>query len=260
MKYLFHNIAKYREYILFSAKAQLKSELANLSLGWLWWILEPTFFMLVYWFVYTVIFHRQTEYIAAVINIGVMYWSFFSKCATSSVNLIRRNSSILSKVSIPKFIFVCTIMAVNGFKMVCAILPLIGFMTFYGIRVSWGILYVIPATISFFVMVFVLCCWFMHIGVYIKDIERVVPLVLRVLFFLSGVFYPIDVRLGAELADIMLKINPFATIITDARGAILYGLPSHWIHLGVHFAIFVVMGIIIIALIKKYESQYIKLV
>jgi ABC-type polysaccharide/polyol phosphate export permease len=80
------------------------------------------------------------------------------------------------------------------------------------------------------------------------------------LFFLSGVFYPIDVRLGAELADIMLKINPFATIITDARGAILYGLPSHWIHLGVHFAIFVVMGIIIIALIKKYESQYIKLV
>ena len=47
---------KYYNYTVYSAKSSLKSEVANSRLNWLWWILDPLFFMLVYMFVSVVVF------------------------------------------------------------------------------------------------------------------------------------------------------------------------------------------------------------
>ena len=50
MKKFINNIAKYYKYAVYSAKAELKSEVADSYLNWLWWIIEPFCFMLIYTF------------------------------------------------------------------------------------------------------------------------------------------------------------------------------------------------------------------
>ena len=51
MRRFFHDMQRYRRYMFYSAKAQLKNEVAGSFLNRLWWILDPLLFMLVYTFV-----------------------------------------------------------------------------------------------------------------------------------------------------------------------------------------------------------------
>ena len=43
---------KYWKYAIYSSKAQLKAEVANSYLNWLWWVLDPLCFMLIYVFMF----------------------------------------------------------------------------------------------------------------------------------------------------------------------------------------------------------------
>ena len=62
MNKFFSNIKKYHKYAIRSAKAELKSEVADSYLNWLWWIIEPVCFMLIYTFIFGYVFHNKTPY------------------------------------------------------------------------------------------------------------------------------------------------------------------------------------------------------
>lgn len=260
MGYFIRNIIKYREYIMYSAKAQLKAEISNSAIGCIWWVLEPTLFMFIYLFVYAVVFRTQTEYIVLIINVGLVYWGFFNRCLVSSIKMVKRNRPMISMIYIPKFVFICSSMIVNFVKMLCAVVPVVGLVIWYKIHVTLKALMIIPVTLMFFVVVFSLCCWLMHIGVYSDDTERIVPVALRMLFFLSGVFYPIDTKFGTDEAHTMLLLNPVATTLTDVRNSLIYGSDCHWYQLGLQTGIAFVLAVIALIVIKKKESQYIKVV
>ena len=56
MKRFINDIKRYYKYSIYSAKAELKSEVAGSYLGWLWWFLEPLCFMFVYAFLVLAVF------------------------------------------------------------------------------------------------------------------------------------------------------------------------------------------------------------
>ena len=62
MKKFFFNLKKYYKYAIRSAKAELKSEISGSYLNWLWWVIEPLCFMLIYTFVFTVVFTAKEQY------------------------------------------------------------------------------------------------------------------------------------------------------------------------------------------------------
>ena len=51
MKRFKSDFKKYFAYAKFSARSDLKSEVASSYLNWLWWVLDPMLFMLVYTFI-----------------------------------------------------------------------------------------------------------------------------------------------------------------------------------------------------------------
>ena len=53
---------KYWKYAVYSSKAQLKSEIANSYLNWLWWVLDPLCFMLIYVFMFGYVFKSKEQY------------------------------------------------------------------------------------------------------------------------------------------------------------------------------------------------------
>ena len=56
MKRFFKDLKKYKNYLTYSTWAELKAEVINSYLGWLWLILEPLCFMLIYTFLAGIIF------------------------------------------------------------------------------------------------------------------------------------------------------------------------------------------------------------
>ena len=104
MNKFFSNIKKYHNYAIRSAKAELKSEVADSYLNWLWWIIEPVCFMLIYTFIFGYVFHNKTPYFASFVFIGLTAWDFFNRMVKGSVKLITSNRDLVKKVYIPKYI------------------------------------------------------------------------------------------------------------------------------------------------------------
>ena len=94
------DMKKYWKYAVYSSKAQLKSEIANSYLNWLWWILDPLCFMLIYVFMFGYVFKSKQQYFAIFVFIGITLWDFFNKSLIQRVKVIKANKPIVSKVYI----------------------------------------------------------------------------------------------------------------------------------------------------------------
>ena len=96
------DIKRHAPYSLASAGATLRTEVSDSYLGWLWWILDPLLFMLVYTFISLVVFQRSMPYFPVFVFIGLTVWHLFQRTIAASVSLIRHNRSIITKVYLPK--------------------------------------------------------------------------------------------------------------------------------------------------------------
>ena len=160
------DVWKYYKYAIRSARADLRSEVANAYLDWLWWLIEPFCMMLIYTLIFGVVFHASEEYFPVFIFSGLSMWTFFSRGMNVSVNIVRSNKGIISKVYLPKFILYFARMLVNGFKMLVSFAVVAGMLIVFRVPVTWRILYLIPVMIVFFLFTFGLGTILMHFGVH----------------------------------------------------------------------------------------------
>lgn len=260
MKRFIEDLKKYHKYAIYSAKAELKSEVASSHLSWLWWILDPLLFMLVYAFVSAVVFNATEEYFLAFVFVGISCWDFFNKTLKQSVKLVSSNSHVVSKVYLPKFILILVKMGNNGFKMMISFGLVIGMMCIYRVPLSWTMLYFFPIMITLALVTFAFSVWLMHFGVFIEDLSNLINAFLRLVFYLSGIFYSISSRLPEPLQSIALTFNPIALIMEDMRRTCLYGKQPHGIRLLVWAVVGLVLAILGVRKVYKSENSYIKVI
>lgn len=111
-----------------------------------------------------------------------------------------------------------------------------------------------------------LCVLVAHFGVYMNDLYNVVQVILRFLFYLSGVFYDVSELLssarvlGVSVGKLMVTVNPVAYIIDEFRKIIIYGQ-------GLRLELFLYWSVIAVFLLAlglklmyRHENSYIKVV
>lgn len=254
------DIKKFYKYAIYSAKAELKSEIANSHLSWLWWILDPFLFMLVYAFIAGIVFKSSEKYFLAFVFIGVSCWDFYNKTVKQSVKLVSSNKQIVSKVYLPKFILIFVKMGNNGFKMLISFSLVVGMMILYRVPLNLTMLYFFPIMLSLVLFTFGSSVILLHFGVFVEDLANVVNVLLRLVFYLTGIFYSIEKRVPAPYNEILLKLNPMALILTDLRRCMLYGEAPHFALLAAWSAASVVVSVIGVHIIYKYENSYAKVI
>ena len=254
------DMKKYWKYAIYSSKAQLKSEIANSYLNWLWWILDPLCFMLIYVFMFGYVFKSNQEYFAIFVFIGITLWDFFNKTLLQSVRVIKTNKPIVSKVYIPKFILLIVRMGVNGFKMFISLMIIIAMLGVWRVKLTWNVIYVIPILITLMVIVFGFGCFLLHYGVFVEDLSNVLNIVLRFLFYLTGVFWNIMDRLPAPYNVYIGRGNPIAFLITSMRDCVIYGSTPHRKLLLLWFVVGVIISILGVRKIYKNENSYVNVI
>ncbi len=256
----FRDTKKYYAYVLRAAKSQLKAEVADSYLNWLWWVLNPLCMMLIYAFIFGVVFNGREPNFAAFIFIGLTAWNFFNNNVTSSVKMIKKNKSIIAKVYLPKYVLAYTAMAVNAFKMLISFGIIVAMMIAYRIVPTWRIILVIPLLMLLMVVTFAAMVILMHLGVFIEDMNNIITIVLRLLFYMTGIFYSVLKRLPDPYGKWILRINPMAYILDGLRNVLLYGNTPGW----KIWVVWMILGILIsaigIRIIYKYENGYAKVV
>lgn len=263
MKRFWNDLKKHNGYGLYSAKAELKSEVAGSYLNWIWWILEPFCFMLIYTFIFGYVFNAKEAYFPVFIFIGITAWDFFSRNIRNSVTMIKKNKSVVSKVYLPKFVLIISKMYVNGFKALINCIIIVVMFLVLRVPFTWKVLYAIPLMIVMWIFTFGCMCILLHCGVFVDDLANIINIILKFMFYFTGIFYNIEARLGKtypQLAKIVGECNPMAYFIIGLRKAVLYGeTPSCKVML-IWFVVACLLSAFGIRLIYKNENSYVKVI
>ncbi len=253
----FRDIKKYNCYCVYSAKAQLKSEVAGSYLNWLWWILDPLCFMLIYAFLFGYVFNAREPYFPLFIFIGLTLWDFFNRNLRYSVSCVKHNKGILSKVYFPKYTLLLVKLLANGFKMLVSFGIILLMMVCFRVPLTWNVLYFFPIMFTLILLSFGLSCFLLHIGVYVEDLSNVMNLALRFLFYATGVFYNIETRVPVW-GPALNRANPIAFLITAMRDCLLYSQAPDLALLGIWFVICLALSVFGVRLIYRSENSYVK--
>ncbi|MBQ9071793.1 MAG: ABC transporter permease [Bacilli bacterium] len=260
MKKFFGNIKKYYRYAIRAAKAELKSEVSDSYLNWLWWIIEPLCFMLIYVFVFGYIFKHNEPYYASFIYIGLTVWQFFNRMITGSVRLIAGNRDLVTKVYIPKYILLLSKSFTFLFKFGISFLIVFVLMLIQGVTITWHILLIIPVLIVLYILSFGIGMILMNYGVKFSDLLNFTHIGLRMLFYVSGVFYNLRTKIGGAIGFFLLRLNPAAFLMDEARKCMLEGKMVSIEGLLFWLIIGIILCMIGVRIIHKNENTYAKVI
>ncbi len=264
----FKDIKKYFRYARYSARSQLKAEVAGSHLNWLWWILEPVCFMLVYTLVFGVILPRKIDNFSIFVFIGLTVWNLFNKTVTNSVRIVKMNKSVVSKIYLPKYILVLVRLFVNLFKAIISLGIVAVMMLIMRVPLSIHAWNVLPSFLILSVFTFGISTILMHFGVFVEDLENIIRVVLQLVFYMSGIFYDLyDSLIGnatfAPFAGYALRCNPIAFFSTLCRTVLLeQQCPSvnDYITMGLWAVVSVGLVALGVHLVYKYENSYAKII
>lgn len=260
MKRIVGDIKKYWHYSIIAAKAQLQSEVANSYLNWVWWVLEPFCMMLIYAFIFGTVFGMKVDNYAVFIFLGLSLYDFFSKSLKSSIKIVKRNKHIIAKVYIPKYILIMSDMFVSGFKMLMCLLVTLLMMIFTGVPFSWRMIFLIPILIDLYLVTFAVCTFLSHFGVFVEDLSNVINIVLRFLFYFTGIFYSIKDKFPEPYNNIVLRCYPIAKLIAYSRDICLYDTNINLLYLAVLFIVSLAVSVLGMCYIYKNENTYVKMI
>lgn len=259
-KNFFVNIKKHNKYAMYQAKAELKSEIANSYLSWIWWILDPLFFMVIYTFVVVIVFKNNQPGFPVFVFIGLTAWDLFNRIVTNSVKTVKNNIGIVNKVYIPKYIFLISKTFVFLFKFMISFVLILILMLIFDVPFTIQMLNFPLIVITLYSVAFGLGTIVLHFGVFVEDLANIMGIIFRFLFYFSGIFYDISKTITVEpYGSIMLYCNPIAFIIHQFRLIFFYGEAPNYLLLLAWFLGGILFSMLGIWLIHKYEDSYAKI-
>lgn len=209
---------------LLSAR-DLRVRYATSMLGYLWSVLDPLVMSLIYWFVFTQVFHRdvgEEPYIVFLI-VALLPWVWFNASVSDFTRAFRKDARLVRSTAIPRSIWVNRIVLSKGIEFLFSLPVLVLFAVFSGTTVN-GMLLWFPVAVILQTMLLVgLGLLVAPLCVLYSDLERTTALILRALFYASPVIYSVA-DLPAPF-DTIGAFNPLAGIFTLYRVGFF---PDQW--------------------------------
>jgi lipopolysaccharide transport system permease protein len=220
-------------------KRDVLSRYRGSYLGILWSLLRPLSMLATYTVVFGYIFesklgNRPNETkldFTLALFCGLILFDFFAECVSRAPTLVLNNTNYVTKVVFPLEILPVMTVGAALTQLVISFMPLL-----IGLVFAHGS---IPATVLFLPIILlplvVLCLgisWFLaSLGVFIRDINSIVPVFLVIVLYASAIFYSIS-HVPPNLLPIVLY-NPLAVVINQMRDAVLWGVPPEWGRYGI---------------------------
>jgi len=204
------------------------------ALGFGWSLVQPLLMLAVYTFVFSTIFRsrwgglEEAGSLGYAVNLfaGLIVFNLFAECMAASPGLVVNNKNYVTKVIFPLELLGASAVSAATIQAVTSTVILIGFELLAFHRVPITVLWLPFVWIPLLLACLTLSWTFSTLGVFVRDLEQMVPLMLNVALFLSAVFYPIE-SLPAQAQQAM-KYNPLAIIILETRQVAIVGNAPSW--------------------------------
>lgn len=202
-------------------------------MGLAWSFFNPLLMMAVYTFVFSVVFQARwnpasdskAEF-ALILFAGLFVFNLFAECVNRSPGLILSNVNYVKKIIFPLEILPWVALGSALFHMLISFTVWLAFyLVILGLPPPTLLL--LPLLLLPLLLLTLGLSWlFASLGVYLRDIAQLVGLLTTMLLFLSPIFYPISAL--PEAYRVLLRLNPIALGIEQARNALVFGMAPQW--------------------------------
>jgi ABC-type polysaccharide/polyol phosphate export permease len=213
-----------RVFLWLSIKAELKASCyAGSWLGSSWWLLEPLLLMFVYVFVVEILRgDNPVPYGALFIYSTVLPYRWFSMALGRSTTVLIGSAGLMKQVPFPKLALPLATVLANTIHFLFGCVILFVMMLIYRVEITAQILW-FPAIVCIQLLLTLGISLFLAAGtVFVRDIQGVVPFVLRLLLFVSPIFYDIS-EVPEAWRTPYLFVNPLAALLGSYKNILLYG-------------------------------------
>src|SRR5664279_1123527 len=185
----------YRRILNLLVRRDLKVRYAGSTLGYLWTVLDPLLMSLVYWFVFVKIFKRDAgplnrPFMLYLVT-GQIIWAWFNGGVMASARALRTEAQMVRSSNVPRELWVVRVVLSKGVEYVFSLPVIAIFALAYMTRPHIEVLLLPVAMLMCFLLVLGLGLILAPLTVLIRDVERIIPIVLRVLFYASPVLYTV---------------------------------------------------------------------
>lgn len=241
-------VAEYFHSLWLLARRDLLVRYSTSILGYLWSIIDPLVMSAIYFFVFVVVFDRgelgPQPYIVMLLS-GLLPWVWFNGTISDCTRAYWKEGRLVRSVNIPRTIWVNQLVLAKGIEYLASLPVLLLFALIAGASFNWQLVYIVPAIVLQALLTMGVGLVVAPLVVFYRDLERVVKLVLRLLFYASPILYTVDM-LPAELQP-FAGLNPLSGLLSLYRAGFFPELLD-WATVGVSSAVIllsVVVGLFV---------------
>lgn len=191
-------------------------------LGVLWSFFNPLLMMLVQYVVFSTIFRYQIDYYAIYLLCGIVTFNYFSEATNQSLGSILWNSSLITKVYLPKYIFPISKVLSCGINFCVSLIPLFILAICSGLYPTWSWLLLPLAALFLVVFLIGMGLILSVLMVFFRDIQFLWGVLLTAWMYATPIFYPADII--PEEFSFIQTFNPVYHIINFIRIIIINGI------------------------------------
>ena len=214
-----------REFAAYMAWGNLKARNASTALGLVWWILNPLLLGAIYGLIFGLVLKvsRGTEAYVSYLISGIFVFYYTRAAMVGGVNSIVSNTRLLANLRFPRLVLPISalIEAGVGFLASLSIFFLISGPV-NGVWPGATIVWLVPALGIHTMFNLGLSAMVARIAVPFRDVNNLVPYVVRLWLYLSPIIYPVSFLADTSPSlRTVLEANPFFPLLAVYRHALL---------------------------------------
>jgi len=239
-----------RAFLWVMASSRSYSRNQNNFLGQLWTVLSPLTLAAVYYVVFGQILDTQggTENYVGFLTVGIFIFTSISASITAGSTAITSNISVVRALHFPRVVLPLSVALSEMLTLLPAIGVMLVIVVLSGESITWAWLMLPVALVM--ILLFTAGCSMLaaRIVVGARDLRNLIPVAIRLLRYVSGVFFSIEHYAGGFGWGAVLEYQPVAVYLTIVRSALLGEVPlttSVWIAGALWAVLFFTVGFVV---------------
>ena len=212
-----------REFAIVVPAQDLRAQNMDTALGQLWHLLNPALLVGVYFLIFGVVLEtsRGVDNFLGFLIVGVVLFHLVQRVVQDAAVCIGRNLGLIRSIQFPRILL--PLATVNGqtFAFLPALAVALLALLATGERPSLRWLLIVAVLAAVYVFNLGAALAVARVGASVTDLQRLLPHLLRLLFYASGVIFSVDVFVTSESWRAAFAVNPIYDLITCARWCLL---------------------------------------
>jgi ABC-2 type transport system permease protein len=206
---------QYRELVGNLTRKELKVKYKNSVLGFVWSLLNPLMYLVVFSLVFNIISETQVAYYGIFFLSGLLAWNLFSTSLGQGTSSIVQNAQLVTKVWFPREALVLASVAAAFVHFLLQSTVLLGALLAFRRMPDLTFLPVfVLALVVAVTLATALAIGLSAVNVYLRDTQHLLEVALLAWFWLSAIAYPYALVVDRlEGREWIANLNPMLTVV-----------------------------------------------